>query len=301
MKTKLFIVLSLIGLVACSPNDPNKNGSNTQRDSKLNIIYKGESSYIDWYFSGKESFISSISRKYPEDTIGHQYDRVLRAEDNAITLKDNSQLQIHDDYQLKNDGKSTELQLTRSWRLTNEEQNSPLQIRSKAMSSGDYHTSSFTYSIQSATPISIIRPVIDNCDPLPLCYYDNFIIEWNGDANNQNGIVVITEWNGVTISQPPHDISVANVDIIEDNGLAVLNTDLFKDMPDEALVNLWLIRGNLIDIDEGNLTLKDLLNFYPQEIEELLTDNPELILQLQPFMFGSGAISSLSFFLVKKL
>ena len=301
MKTRLFILLSVIGLVACSQNEPKNGSSSEQHESKFNIIYKGKSPYIDWYFSGKESFISNILRMYPTDTIGRQYDRVLRAEDNTITLKDSTKLQIHDDYKLTNDGQTTELQLTRSWNMTNEEQNTPRYIRNEALSSIMYHTSSFTYTIQSAIPISIIRPTIDNCDPIPLCYYDNFIVEWNGDLNNPNGMVIIAEWNGTTISQPPYDISVANVDIVDDNGLAVLNTELFKDMPNEALVNLWLIRGNLIDIEDGNISLTDILNYYPEELENLLTENPELILQLHPFMFGSGAITNFSFFLIRNL
>jgi len=301
MKTNLLFLLPFVILVACTQNAPEDKVVDQQSESKVSIIYKGESPYLDWYLSGKESFASCILKMFPEDTIGKQYDRVLRAEDNTITLKNDARLKIHDDYTLENDGQLTELQLTRSCCILRDGQNAPRKMKSVLPDTITYYSNSYTYTIQSATPINIIRPAIDNCNPIPLCYYDNFIVEWNSDTQNQNGVVVVAEWNGATISQSPQNISIASVDIVDDTGIAALDTAIFRNMPDEALVNLWLIRGNLITIDGGEVTLEKVLESYPEDIEKLLMYNPEFFLQLQPFMFGSGAIATFSFFLIRNL
>ena len=141
-----------------------------------------------------------------------------------------------------------------------------------------------------------------------MCYYDGFKVNWTGDFTNDNGVIVIAEWNGVTMYDPAQDVSIINVDIVEDTGEAILNTHLFDEMPDEALVNLWLIKGNLltitgVDINSGehNITLEDAAQLPPEVLDELLSSSSEALLQLQPFMFGTGAVTGFSFFLIREL
>ena len=296
MKVKTLLLLPLVMLVACtSTNEP----SNSTK-GKYNILFKAQSPYLDWYSSNLESFLSYHS-KLNGDTVGNSSERVSRAEDNTITLKNDMRIRVHDAYTMQRDEKETTLQLTRTTKVLSDKSNAP--HRAKMDNPIDSITHTYSYTLQTALPFTLIRPAADPCNPIPLCYYDNFIVEWNEDIANENGVILIAEWNGVTAHGPTQNTSIANVDLVEDTGLATLNTDLFEGMPDEALVDLWFIRGNLITINgnDGEVLLNDVLNDSPDVMMDLLTAHPELGLQLQPFMFGTGAVYQFSFFLVREL
>lgn len=305
MKAKiLLLLLPIIALVACNSEEPTQN-SNPVSSAVQNILFKKNSPYLDWYYSNMESFVSYSLKMYPQDTIGKQRNRATRAEDNTITLSDDIKVLLHDDYEFTNSEGKTSIQLTRSATLINGNSNAPKRMIAE---DGNSHPETpvvhtYTYDIQAAQPINIIRPGIDNCNPIPMCFFQDFEIEWNADPSNENGVIIIAEWNGCTIYNPAQPVSIANVDLVEDTGTAVLNTDLFTGMPDEALVNLWLIRGNLITISEDNneISISEMAEQHPETLEELFTENPELLIELQPFAFGSGAVTSFSFFLIRNL
>lgn len=310
MKKKSFILIALaIVLAACNANEPNKtNNDNSISSMVYNVIFKGKSPYLDWLYTDMESFVSYTVKSYPQDTIGHTYSKVTRAEDNTLTLSEDKKIRIHDEYFFKEEGDKTTIQLTRTANLVGKDNKVPqrktvLGKQGSMASEGAPITHTYVYEIRTAQPIELIRPEIDLCNVMPLCYYENFEIEWNEDYDNPNGVVIIAQWNGPTIYGPAQNTSVTNVDIVEDTGIAVLNTDLFEGMPDEALVSLWLIRGNLLTIieDEIPVSIEDLAQESPEVLEELLANNPELLIQLQPFMFGTGAVASFSFFLIRNL
>jgi hypothetical protein len=299
MKTKFLFLLSFVVLVACNSNDINNSISN-KTTSALNILYKDQSPYLDWYLSDTEAFISYTARMYPTDTIGQQYERVRGAGDNTISLKNGVKIILHDDYKLKNNGAKTTLQLARKVSVDYDRSGMPMRKQKREEESG--FTQNYEYNVQTATPINLIRPQVDNCYPIPMCYYDNFIVEWNGDPANDNGVVVIAEWTGGTMHGHPQAIAMSNATLVDDTGIAVLDTNLFAGMPDEASVDLWLIRGNINTITgEGEISLGEVLESDPDLLEELLAENPELLLQLQPFMLGSGAVTHFSFFLIREL
>lgn len=296
MKAKTLLLLPLIALVACSSNDP--SGQNAR--SKYNILFKGESPYLQWFLNDTESFISYSIRTYPSDLKGQQLENIRGAEDNTITLKDGLKITLHDDYSLKNENDSTVLYLTRTAKLLRDQQNAPQRVKADG-DLGNIIQNEYTYQIPIPEPIDLYSPEIDHCNPFPYCYYENFILSWNADIHNDAGVVIISEWNGCTLEGSPQNISIANVDLVPDNGETVLHTDLFQGMPDEALVNLYLIRGNLTTITgDGSITLSEALQ-HPDEFETLLQEQPDLLIELQPFMLGSGAISTFSFFLIRNL
>jgi len=92
-------------------------------------------------------------------------------------------------------------------------------------------------------------------DLLPYCYYKDFVLGWNADPQNENGLVVVVEWNGSDLYGNEYREYVRIADIIQnDNGKAVLNNKLFDGIPHGAIVKIQLIRGNIeataIVIDE---------------------------------------------------
>jgi len=99
--------------------------------------------------------------------------------------------------------------------------------------------------------LEITSPHIATADELlPYCYYKNFVLGWNADPQNANGLVVVVEWNGSDLYGSEYKAYVRNADIItNDNGSAVLNNALFDGIPHGALVNIKLIRGNIANLE----------------------------------------------------
>jgi len=99
--------------------------------------------------------------------------------------------------------------------------------------------------------LEITSPHIATAEELlPYCYYKNFVLGWNADTQNKNGLVVVVEWNGKDIYGNEYKEYVRSVDIItNDNGRAVLNNALFDGIPQGALASIQLIRGNIENIE----------------------------------------------------
>ncbi|MDR3327904.1 MAG: hypothetical protein LBT04_07290 [Prevotellaceae bacterium] len=99
--------------------------------------------------------------------------------------------------------------------------------------------------------VHITNPNIEKSeDLLPYCYYKDFILGWNADSKNTNGLIVLVEWTGNDMFGKNYKQVVRNADIIEhDDGKALLNNALFDDIPQGALVKLMLIRGNVTQIE----------------------------------------------------
>jgi lipoprotein len=96
--------------------------------------------------------------------------------------------------------------------------------------------------------IEITSPSVKTGEDLfPLCYYEDMVLNWNADKDNENGVMVVVEWMGTMVfgAQQP-DIYMRCIDVIaEDSGTTVLKNELFEDIPDTALVYITLLRGNI--------------------------------------------------------
>lgn len=110
---------------------------------------------------------------------------------------------------------------------------------------------SIEFSLQVPQRIYITSPSASECDRIPLCYFEELQVCWNPDFDNEIGVVIMVEWKGVLIQEDSQDEYVRNIDIVEDTGCAVLDNEMFDDMPDGALVTLTLLRGDIIVVEAG--------------------------------------------------
>lgn len=105
--------------------------------------------------------------------------------------------------------------------------------------------------------VEITSPKIQSQKELfPVCYFENFVIEWNADVNNKEGLVVIAEYfgNSAIPSESTYKHVLNTAFIENDNGKTILNKELFKDIPDLSFVHIVLLRGNVkIEEIEGEL------------------------------------------------
>jgi len=96
--------------------------------------------------------------------------------------------------------------------------------------------------------VSITNPEVKTVqEQYPLCDSKNFVLEWNADPLNKEGLVVIAEYFGFNaIPSDAQQTHILNTDYIAlDNGKATLNPDLFNGMPNMAIVHIILLRGNV--------------------------------------------------------
>lgn len=160
--------------------------------------------------------------------------------------------------------------------------------------------------VANTKPIKFIRPYSTNCSPTPPCYFHDMEIEWNADEDNQNGVVILVEWQGTSISAPSQTINIVAADIVKDNGHTVLRDELFDRIPDEAFVNLWLMRANFGKIDESEIRkelqekVMDLLN-NPELANYPKRDIQSIIKDSQLPITVSGSIALLPIILIREL
>lgn len=285
MKTKLFLIFLLaVIFTACKDSKETEVLGNGKNVPKYNILCKKESPYIGWFLRNPESIIQYSYAKSPLQIFERN------TQDNTLMVNDKVAMRIHDSYSVSNDDQTTIFYFTRE---------------ATVLESGSSVTNLTIVETETVEPIEFIQPTTDECNCIPLCYYEDMQIEWNQDPNNTNGIVIVVEWNGVTMNGQTGQGEIASVDIVDDTGVAILNNDLFEGIPDEALVNLWLLRANIVEINYGGeMTLQELLEMTNSEqdlIQTYLEENPEFLTSLQSTIVGTGTVAVLPMYLIRNL
>jgi len=100
--------------------------------------------------------------------------------------------------------------------------------------------------------VEITNPLVATSEEMmPVVMKDDFVLEWNADTKNQEGLIVVVEYSGSCVFQEDNvKKHIQNVGLIEeDNGQTILDAALFEGIPDMSYAKLTLLRGN-IDIQE---------------------------------------------------
>lgn len=91
----------------------------------------------------------------------------------------------------------------------------------------------------------------------PLCDYKNFVLKWNKDSKNENGVLIIVEWLGTCCfgdSNP--NAYIRRMDCVPDTGEITINPDLFTGIPDTAVCYLTVLRGAVENVLAGDYSYK---------------------------------------------
>lgn len=128
--------------------------------------------------------------------------------------------------------------------------------------------------------ISVTSPKITDMEDLyPLCDYKNFVLKWNKDEKNSNGILVIVEWLGTCCYGDSNPAAyIRRVDCVQDTGETVLKKELFEGIPDTAVCHLTILRGsveNVVFEDYSYKLLGEAHTSFPFILIRELTIQPE--------------------------
>lgn len=99
--------------------------------------------------------------------------------------------------------------------------------------------------------MNITKPLPAGDDIFVYAFYKDFKLEWNADPKNEEGLMVAVMYDGSNvIPENNENVIIKNIDYIkEDNGKFILNNHIFDDIPNHALVDIMLLRGN-VQIEE---------------------------------------------------
>ncbi len=306
MKKELLMVCAIF-LVACGEPVSVEDGEN-KTNSVVNIVTRNTSSpYIKLYNSdcGILANMSLTECKLDNVCMHGFYQRYMEPNTLYLDKENTIGLCITNSFKMDTtDATQTKFHLHRDVEVVKNDKNNTPQHkfpRLRKELSCDFHI-----TIQPSLPIEIINPHSLEGQIIPFCYYDEMVVEWNPDYGNTNGVVVIVEWDGVTLQGPDTQTFITGVDIVDDTGSTTLNNHLFDGIPDGALVTLHLLRGNIVQLvnDGNNLNLSELQELAlsdPNLLENYLQENQDLIAQLQNVAFVDGARAYFTMYLVRNL
>ena len=98
--------------------------------------------------------------------------------------------------------------------------------------------------------------VVSEDNRYPLCYYKDFVVRWNEDSANKDGIVVFVKWSGIMVFGEDYSSSyIYHIVRVPDSGSTVLDETMFEGIPDsgtitvnknlkdkiELLLNNWIV------------------------------------------------------------
>lgn len=105
-------------------------------------------------------------------------------------------------------------------------------------------------------------------NPIPLCYYQDYVVRWNQDLLNSNGIIILVNWTGSMVFGEDYPYAnVTHVIGVPDSGETVLGEHMFDGIPDAAYCKLLLLRGDIdtIRVEDIDISIiaetHDILNF----------------------------------------
>ena len=307
MKTKnILAILLAIVFVSCQTNNPVNTQTQENKTNVSGLVVKEHVPVREWLSNKEESVIYYSFVDYPSGMCTKGvYNQFPEA--NTIMLNNRIGIRLQDSCVVDNSQRENICHIARKWQVIDKEQEDTSYTQNQKMPERVQRSPvfSFDFTTSAVEPINILRPLPTDCNPIPMCYYHAMDIEWNPDPHNPTQIMIITEWNGLNMNGISIDTTIINHRETDDDGIVTLDDHIFDGMPDGALVNIWLVRGNIVIIyHEGHpITPGDLLGEIehdPTELTTLLHENPEVSYQLHSVHLMFGAIAHLPIFLIRK-
>ena len=306
MKTRILSTIFMVFLLAaCHTNDINDVSMDNSTIENLSGIKISEHTpVVDWIRNGDESIIHYSFVDYPSGNCSNAVYR-YNTDMNTYVLNDKIGICMQDSCVIENNHGKNLCKITRRYNIVNLKQEEASANDKKSPNRmQNSNLFSFSFVTSSVDPITIISPYSTNCNPIPMCYYHMMDVQWNADTQNATQMLIVTEWNGLNMDGTSIDTTIIHHMEVPDNGLATLDDHLFDYMPDGALVNIWLVRENIVTVyyDEIPMTWQELIDMTeddPTEMTNLMHDHPEYTYDFQNTTIVYGAIAHLPIFLIR--
>ncbi|QTE23847.1 hypothetical protein [Polaribacter cellanae] len=238
-----FIILCVLGFTSCVEphlevgNDNNLESNTKLEETKYNILNNDAGIYLNYFL--QSDFSAGYSSLKANSLQPHNVVEFIDFKNAEMKLSIKKEPK-NDSYLYKTEKKSKHGDIF----------GKDITFKLQPISSKNGHKKEAGFETTFYVPnlVEITNPKVEKEIKLfPNCYAKNFVLEWNSDPKNENGLMVIVQYNGLN-AHPSYDTNkpVINIDVIkEDNGRTVLNDDLFKDIPNLSIVTIILLRGHV--------------------------------------------------------
>lgn len=308
MKTKNIIALAILLAVvfsSCQTNNPENNLDQNIKTNIPGLVIKEHVSIMDWLANKDEATIYYSFVDYPSGMCTKGiYNQFQEAK--TIMFNERLGIRMHDSCAIDNSQGKTICHVMRKCEVVDKEREESLDPQIFRMPKGTKQNEyfSFDFTISEVSPIYIQNPKPTPCNPIPMCYYHQMDIMWNPDSNNPTRMMIVTEWNGLNMDGASADTTIIHHLETKDDGIVTLDDDIFNGMPDGALVNIWLVRENIVMIHlEGEeKTWEEIIKrieYKPEDLYTFTHNNPEYTYSY-PVYYEFGAIAHLPIFLIKE-
>lgn len=279
-RTNIYILLTIICCVGCNNTVDQENQSIHSQKVKVETL-----AYKD-LLNNNNPLLTVIDIKNCNniDSPSSPFVHTKNWDDNTyVGLLDKYNVNFHNEFDLKSYAQNRHIQLRRNTMVSIEEETS-------------YTLSDVEVTITNLVkPITIVRPYVEECGIVPNCYYDEMEIAWNGDINNSQGIVALIRWTGMMLDGEGTNDPIYNLCILEDTGVATLDNAMFDNIPDRAYVTMFLIRANILQV-EDNDGIVDIPNY---DWDAIIEAYPEVGCHATNIAVGTAA--KFSFILIREL
>lgn len=304
MKTKnIFAILLIFLLVSCQTNYPEDKQLQESKTNFPGLKIKEHVPIKEWLESKDETVIHYSFVDYPSGicTKGVYYPTQGA---NTIMLNDRLGIRIQDTCVIDNSVGTYNCHVTRKYEVIDKEDtllNQKSKMPARIQRSGVF---SFDFTTVGVDSITILSPLPTDCNPIPMCYYHLMDLMWTPDSHNPTQMMIIAEWNGLNMDGTSVNTTVIHHMETDDDGIVTLDDNLFNGMPDGALVNIWLVRENIVTVyhDWTPITpgtiLEEIEN-NPETLTQLIHDDPTLLHQFYTTEYMFGAIAHLPIFLIR--
>lgn len=309
MKKKMLFAMSLVFLmVACQTNIPkDKTSQEVAKSSSPNIEVKEHlplAEFLQRTQNGEETF---VQYSYVGNLSSTYTDHICKwnTAPNTMMLSENVGVRIQDEFVTENVQGKNICHIRRNAYVVSSEQGEDSTNNAKKIQTRTQEEPTLEIDIETSPvdPIYILNPYSTDCNPIPMCYYHAMDVEWNADLTNPTQVIIITEWNGLKMDGSSIDTTVIHHTITSDDGLCTLNDNMYADMPDEALVNIWLIRANVVTVYyDGPISINDvreIIHNDPTKLDKFFYRNPEFLYSLETTMLVYGAVTHLPIYLIR--
>ncbi len=248
MKKLLFLILLLVLLVSCETTGVSRLKKTIQDEMferDIRLLYDGESEYVHLLYYHPMCYFWAWQKDKGQHLMYSKFNNTYFYENKLDTPMLNISYKGYTVYDGNNDIRRDYTADDILAIFASESGESYFEIDS------DYEPEITQVPIHVSEPIQILQPDPDSVyGGVVVAHYENFVLKWNGDPLNENGVFVVVSWAGSMAVGDNLSLNYRRADIVPDNGECVLDVRMFDDIPEGAVFYITIARANLVNLED---------------------------------------------------
>jgi len=280
MKKIIYFLVIMLCITGCNTKEEIHNPAEDIQTPETagqviqEIIYNQYSKYAKYFDANVDIEVSyGSSSSHPMQTRGFSAQEITLSRDGALSTRSGAESRI-----ITINGKTPE-QLNQLTAIQTRGGGDPTLTH-------DLYGQEVTFTIKESILVNDVPVLIDTAITMyvpkmaeiaypkahqvlyPVCKFNNYRLQWDKDLLNDNGMVIIVEWDGDMLEGSVLNTYIQRIDIVEDNGETIIKPEMFEDIPHTAIARVSILRGN---IEIAEITEDMVYKFYAESNASLRT------------------------------